>query len=112
MALLTSTTITRAGHDIAGAAAAAGGDKFANTGQELVLVKNGHGTDPRTVTLDIRTTVDGQAVTDPTVTVAAGITKAIGPFPTVYNDTDGNVNLTYSDSAANITVKVIKCPHA
>ncbi len=112
MATLTATTITRAGHDTAGAAAAAGGDKFTNTGYEFVIIKNAHATNARTVTLDIRSTVDGQAVTDPTVSIAALTEKIIGPFPSVYNDTGGFVNLTYSDSAADLTVKVIKCTSA
>lgn len=112
MATLSITTITKTGHDIAGAAVAAGGDKFLNTGQEFAIFKNGHGTDPRTITLDYKGTPEGLTVTDPTVTIAAGIEKMIGPFSSGYNDTSGYVNFTYSDSGANITVKIVKCTPA
>lgn len=114
MATLTVTTVTRAGHDVAGVAATAGagGDEFANTGQEFLEVKNGSGA-PITVTLDIKSTVDGAAVTDPTVTVAAGVTKIIGPFPpSIYNDSGtGRAKVTYSD-VTTVTVKALKCPPA
>jgi hypothetical protein len=104
MAILTVTPVTRAGIDIAGAAADVAGDSFPNTGHEYLVVKNGSGA-PITVTLDIKQTVDGQAVTDPTVTIAAGASKIIGPFPTgIYNDTNGRAGVTYS---AVTTVNVI-----
>jgi hypothetical protein len=104
MAILTVTTVSRAGIDIAGAAADVAGDSFPNTGHEYLVVKNGSAS-PITVTLDIKQTVDGQTVTDPTVTIAAGASKIIGPFPTgIYNDTNGRVGVTYS---AVTTVNVI-----
>jgi hypothetical protein len=112
MAVLSATTITRAGVDTAGAAAGAAGDSFTNTGQEFLLVKNSHVSASRTVTLDIKATIDGLGPTDPTVTVAAGIEKIIGPFTNAYNHTDGRVYVTYSDSAADLTVKLIKCTPA
>lgn len=101
MAVLSVVTIDRGGYDndSAGAnyaSAAGGGDSFPNTGVEFVEVVNG-GVGSITVTLDIQATVDSQAVTDRTVTVAASGRKIIGPFPTaVYNDANSRVNLSYS----------------
>ena len=65
-------------------------------------------TDVRTVTLDIKSTVDGQAVTDPTVSVPASGERVIGPFPTsIYNNANGKAKITYS-SEADLTVAVCK----
>ena len=106
MALLTVTPITKTGIDTAGTAAAAGGDTFPNTGREMLVVKNS-GASPITVTLDIKATLDGQAVTDPTVAVAAGVEKVIGPFPTgYYNDANGQVAVSYS-GVTSVTVKAL-----
>lgn len=109
MATLTATTISRAGQSLAGAAAGASGDQWANTGKEFLIVTNASIASIN-VTLDIQKTVDGQAVTDPIVAVGAGITKIIGPFPTgAYNNsTTGRAGCTYS-AYADVTVKVIKC---
>jgi hypothetical protein len=112
MALLTvSTTARAAGLDIVGVTpTATTGDTFANTGAELLLVNNGSAS-PITVTIDYVPTADGNAVTDLAVTVAAGVTKAIGPFPpALYNDTGvsgGLVKATCS-SVTTVTVKAIK----
>lgn len=109
MATLTVTTIDRSGADVVGASADNAGDEWANTGSEFVLVKNGSGS-PITVTLDIKATLDGAAVTDPTVSVGAGVTKMIGPFPIgIYNDSGtGRARIAYS-AVTSVTTKVIKC---
>jgi len=107
MATLTVETITRAGLVPSLVAAGAGGDKFPNTTRrEFLIVKNGDGS-PTTVTLDIQATVDSQAVVDRTVVVAAGDEALIGPFDGRYEDTDGNVNVSYSN-ITSITVGVAK----
>lgn len=108
MATLTATAISRSGVDIAGASADVAGDEVANTGKEIVLIKNGSG-GSITVTLDIEATVDSAAAVDPTVTIADGITKAIGPFPTgIYNNSStGRVSWTYS-AVTSVTVKVLQ----
>ncbi len=113
MATLTVATVTRAGVDVVGAAATVTvGDEWANTGYEFLEVKNGSGA-PITVTLDIKTAPDGLAVTDPTVSVGAGVTKIIGPFPPgIYNDeTTGRAKATCS-SVTSVTVKVLKFSNA
>lgn len=112
MATLTVQTATRAGFDVVGVAADGAGDEWANTGQEVIEVKNGGG-GSITVTLDIKPTIDGAAVTDPTVTITAAQTKMIGPFPTgLYNDaTTGRAKVTYS-GVASVTIRAIKVPPA
>lgn len=101
MATLTKTALTRAGVDASttGAAADGDGDKWANTGREIILVSNGS-IASITVTLlyGVGGTIDGQTLTDKTVDIAAGKTKAIGPFPqALYNDATGYAKLSYSD---------------
>lgn len=107
--VLTPTPISRLGIDpeLVDTAASADGHQFTNTGREFIWVDNGSAS-PITVTLDIKETVDGQPVTDPTVTVAAGVAKMIGPFPTgVYNDDCGKVNFTVS-LATTVTVAALR----
>lgn len=108
MATLTVVNVTRAGVDVVGVAADAAGDEFANTGQEFVEIKNGSGAGI-TATLDIKSTVDGAAVTDPTVSIAAGQTKIIGPFPPAYytDSTTGRAKVTCS-AVTSVTIKALK----
>lgn len=112
MAVLTVVNSTRVspGIDLAGAAAAGGGDSFVNTGVELVVFKNASVGDI-TVTIATPVTIDALAVADRTITVAAGTSKLVGPFPPGwYNDTfisGGSVNMTYS-GVTTFTVTVIK----
>lgn len=109
MAILAVNEITRDGVLYAVVAAAATGDSFANDGRTLVAAYNNHGTAFRTVSIDIKKTVDEQNPASRTVTLAAGQTKLIGPFPTgIYNDANGRVSLSYSDSAANCYVGIFK----
>lgn len=90
-----------------GAAASAGGDSFANTGREFLVVKNADAT-PKTVTIDYVPTADGQAVTDKAIVVTNGTTVIIGPFPpSLYSDAAGRVNVTYS-AVTSVTVKVVR----
>lgn len=92
-------------------AAASGGDSFVNTGRELFIVKNAD-VSPHTPTFATPITVDGQAVADKATAVPAGHTVIFGPFsPSLYNDTGGNVNVTYDD-VTSVTVTVVKVPQA
>ncbi|MBX3056925.1 MAG: hypothetical protein KF770_10675 [Anaerolineae bacterium] len=110
MATLTIQQIGRAGVVPAPVAVAAGGDVFPNDGRTLIEVHNDHAADPRTVTIVTQVTVDGKAVADDAVTVtAAQDRKLIGPFPPeIYNDANGRVSLTYSDSGADMRVGVYR----
>lgn len=107
MATLSVLEITRAGVDVGAVAAGAGGDEFANTGEEFLYVKNADASG-KVVTIVTQQTIDGQAVADRTVSVAASEEKFIGPFQTsVYNDTDGLVQVTYDD-VTSVTVRAVK----
>jgi hypothetical protein len=108
MATLTVQSTSRAGLDVAGTAADAAGDEWANTGVEMILIKNGGGSGI-TVTLDFKATPDGATVTDPTVSIGAGATKVIGPFPPAYyNDTStGRAKATCS-GVTSVTIVAFK----
>lgn len=113
MATLTVNASANTGIDLTSVAvsAAGGGDQFANSGQEQFFIKNGDAS-PHTVTFATPLTVDGQAVADRTVTVPAGHSMLIGPFrPAYYNDTNGNVQVSYS-AVTSVTVAVVKCASA
>lgn len=112
MAVLTVQKPVVAGVALTMAAAAAGGDSFPNTGVEFLQVTNAHATDPRTITFDSPGTCNfglaANAAHDQAVVVAALTTKVIGPFPTPrFNDGNNRVQVTYSDSAANLTVAAV-----
>ena len=111
MANLTVVPCTRAGATftlVSATAPASGGDEFVNTGKEVLWVANGS-VAPINVTLDIESTVDGAAATDPVVVVTNGTTKIIGPFPTaIYNNSaTGRVSFTVS-LETTITVGVMQ----
>lgn len=97
--LIAAKAVTRAGLDLASGLTA--GDStndmyMSNSGKELLFVKNTGG-GASVVTLKIAAKVDGQAVTDRTVTVAATTgMKIIGPFPTEYYGETLNVDLDVS----------------
>ncbi len=110
MATLTVAPVVRTtpGLDVTGVAATAGGDQFANTGKEILLVTLVAGA--CTVTIATGGTVldEALAVANPAIVCATNKTTAIGPFPAgVFNDSNGLVQLTYS-AVVDVTVKVIK----
>ncbi len=106
MATLTVIAPTYAGATFTTVSAAGGGDKFVNTGNELLYIKNGGG-GSITLTLDAQT-IAGLTITDPTVAVAAGAEKIIGPFdPKYFTDSSGFLNLSYS-GVTSVTVAVIQ----
>jgi hypothetical protein len=110
MAELTVQEISRDGLEATYAAAAVGlADEFNNDGKTFFHVKNG-ATDC-VITIDIpNLSIDGQAVTDITITCTATEERMIGPFPPGwYNDGDGHVNVAYDD-VSNVTVAAIRLP--
>lgn len=108
MATLTVANAVRPlGVDLAGAACAGGGDAFANSGQEVAIIKNAS-VSSITVTFVTQNTSDGLAVADQPVVIAAGETRSIGPFPQgIYNDANGLVQMTYS-GVTTLTAKILK----
>jgi hypothetical protein len=109
VATITPIVTSRAGSDFttASQAATGGGDFWAGTGAEWLVVNNGGGS-PITVTLVHQGTIDGQSLTNLTVSVTNAHTEIIGPFPVgLYNDGSGNVNVTYS-AVTSVKVAVYK----
>jgi hypothetical protein len=107
MAVLSPTTIDRAGEELVASLASAtgGGDSFVTTGKEFFVVKNGGGGSIN-VTFAVQSTVDGQSVASKVVAVAAGAIKGIGPFnPALYGDGNQRVQVTYS-GVTSVTVGV------
>ncbi|HVS37200.1 MAG TPA: hypothetical protein VMS17_16680 [Gemmataceae bacterium] len=111
-ATLTVTVMSRAGQDVTALAASADAaktDKWLNTGAEFFVIVNGSGS-PTTATLNLGVggIVDGQTPSARTVTVLAGHTAVMGPFPTnFYNDSNGYASITYS-AVTTVTVLVVR----
>ncbi|GAA5078611.1 hypothetical protein [Streptomyces similanensis] len=82
----------------------AAGVSLRSSGKQLLHVKNGSGSSV-TVTLKIGKTVEGQSVTSPTVTVAAGADQFFGPFSDNYEQPDGT-DTVFVDFSAVTSVTV------
>lgn len=103
MAALATITVSRSGVSVAGVAASVGGDTFTNTGKEVLRFRNASA---GTLYAYFATpaTMDGLAVSDRSLTLAAGAEIAIGPFPRyIYGTT---VAITYS-AVTSLTVAVL-----
>ena len=109
MAVLSVLEVSRAGVSGALTAAAGGGDSFANDGRTYLDVNNGSG-GSITVTFVTQQTIDGLAVADLAVAVGAGARSKVGPFPpSIYNDANGRVQVTYS-GVTSLTVNPFRVP--
>lgn len=84
------------------------GVSFANSGREFLAVSVAAGSS--TCTVNIGTTIEGQAVTALTPTVAASNTSLLGPFPADVNQTGGNAGQVFIDfgTPANVTVALLQ----
>lgn len=105
MATLTVQEVTRAGVALMTAAAAAGGDKFAPSNLTWLRVVNG-GAGAITVTIVTpNTLISDVPIADVSVSVGAGATREIGPFPYEHfaNSADGLADITYS-GVASVTI--------
>lgn len=110
---LTLLTAARAGVSIADAAltaAVAGGHSFVNDGATILLLQNTNAA-TRTITITSAQTVDGLAVADVSITLAATTGRLLTAyFPrTVYNQSDGTVLVDYS-ATAGVLVAAVKIP--
>lgn len=106
MAALATQVPPLAGLALTYANAASGGDTSLTGAGVLLLVKNGDDTS-HTVTLATPGTVNGLAIADRTVTVAAGAEVAI-PVTADYRDpSTGRAAITYDD-ATSVQVAVVR----
>ncbi|MGE5592590.1 MAG: hypothetical protein ACM3X3_02755 [Betaproteobacteria bacterium] len=107
MAVLTIQRLTSAGMTPSFAAADVAGDKFANNGRTLLVVKNGSAS-PVTVTVNSQRKCDQGFDHDVTVEVPAGSEKWIGPLdPARFNNASGQVEVAYS-AVASVTVAAVQ----
>ncbi len=117
MATLTVQPLNYAGGGIEPtfAAVAATGDEMPNDGKTYAEFVNSHVGNAYTITFVTPATLKGLAVTDPPITLAAGVGKRrkAGPFPTsLFNNANGRVAITYSGAqpATDVTVGVFQLP--
>jgi hypothetical protein len=112
MAEITPQVIVAEGIVLSHEGCASGGDEFLNSGRHFISVKNGHADEARTITIDSQ--IDCNQGVDHNVEVvitAAQDEKIFGPFPkNRFNDSDGMVQISYSDSAADLTIAVFELP--
>ena len=94
------------GLDVSYAAANADGNFFENNGKTVLLVKNASGGDI-TVTTDSQTNSNQGYDNDEDAVIGNGEIGCIGKFSkNRFNDSDGNVNVTYS-GVSSVTVAVV-----
>lgn len=104
---ITSQTISLAGLKVAHAAANASGSTVVNTGKTMLSVVNAD-SGPITVTVDSPTPCSQGATHDVAVSVSAGTTQLIGPFPIGrFNDSDGNIAVTFS-AVDSVTIAALE----
>lgn len=96
-----------AGTAITLVAASAGGDTILPNDRGLLMVKNGDSSSHNVTIAVPGNTKYGQAEPDVTVSVAAGATELIGPFPRDLADpSDGRVHISYA-ATTSVTVAAI-----
>lgn len=108
MATIPVQTAATAGADLTTTAAAAGGDEYANSGREMLVVTNGDAS-PITVTFTAQRACDlGETHDSGPHTVAAGATRYFAAKDSgIFNNDNGRVEVEYS-AVANVTVGVIR----
>lgn len=104
---LTAQRVTRDGVAPTYAPASAEGHYWGNTGRQILHLKNTDAA-PVEVSFPISVLVDGEAVADKTVTVAATTGDLmVGPFPpSQYRQDDGNAWVNF-DSVTGLTVALL-----
>jgi hypothetical protein len=109
MATLTTQEIRRTGAAITPVAAAGGGDSFTPGADTFLLVVNGSGGAITVTVATPREAFPDVAVADVAVSVPAGTTRYIGPFPAEHfaQADDGLADITYS-GATSVTVAAVR----
>lgn len=87
-------------------ATAVGGDTVPPGDATAVVFRNDDAS-PKTATIVVPGSLYGQAKPDIPVVVPAGETVAVGPLPRELRDTDGLIDITYSD-VTSLFVAVVR----
>jgi hypothetical protein len=111
----TEVTVVEASHEGVradnGTAGTADGHYFANSGEEILVVKNS-GAGSHTVTVPTPRTVEGLDVDDQEIAIPAGQVFAVGPFePNTFNNTGSNrgrVFVNYDATPGEVLTKVVR----
>lgn len=82
------------------------GNKFLNDGRTYLEVANGSGS-AVVATVNTPGTVDGLALADLAVSIPAGKRYKIGPFTATFNQSDGNVWVTF-DAVTTVTIAAFR----
>ena len=107
MALLDVTPLTRDGIPVAAVPCDAAGDEFSNHANTFIYISN-QDASSKVVSFIIQTIIDGQSVPPRTVTVLAGQSVLLGPYPAnTYNDTSGLMSLTY-DAVTSLSIQIFR----
>lgn len=110
MATLTIQTPTKSGATLSRAAITAGGDVFTNNGRTSLIILNGGVTGSVVITLVTAGKAGGLAIADNVITIpkTTGNEFVAGPFdPTIYNDANGQISITYSGDAGDLAATTI-----
>ncbi len=110
----TAQALVRSGNGLAGTErdGHADGHSVVNDGHVIAVLRNS-GAGSHTTTIQTPGTIDGLALADLTVVVAAGATKYVGPFPKgVYNQADGALYVDFDGTVAEMKVTYINVPIA
>lgn len=104
--VLAITSVVDTGVAFTGAAPdATNGNAMPNNGRQFLLYKNGDASS-HTVTINAYPkgdTPNGLTVSDLVVTVAAGATKLIGPFPpSIFNNSSNQVEIDFSSATSQL----------
>lgn len=103
MAELSGNSFFTDGTELGLVSASSGGDTFGNSGRVLFIAQNGDSSSTD-ITFVTTATVEGEAVSDKTVTLSANSTGIYGPFDKeVYSN---NVTVNYS-SVTSLSVAVV-----
>ena len=80
------------------------GISFNNAVGKTALIVKGHATNPAVLTIKSQVSLDGNAVPDKTVNIAAASYRILNFPATPYNDANGNVNV---DTDVAVTVQAL-----
>ncbi|REE62124.1 hypothetical protein BX257_4737 [Streptomyces sp. 3212.3] len=108
MASLNATAVPPTGAAVAYTPASAGGDTCPTGAGVLLMVKNSDAS-PHTVTLVTPGTVNGLAIADRAIPVAAGAEVAIPVNRDYRNPATGRASITY-DAVTSVGVAVMRVP--